>query len=610
MVKYSPGITTRFALVIVVLLPSLGALAWVGFQGLQSSHSALDSMYSDHLVTIRDVSALEISLDEAEQDGLQLIATGAPAARARLTVDLASRVVPEVDSEMGLVTGDTSDNRLEVTRRGVITAAWAKFQRLLIAGKLSTGSASTPDAGTNLLSSVFDPAIAAAKSLIATEEVEAVQAHEQAQAAYSSNIKWLLLTVALALLAAAGIVGWLIRSVLSRTLRYSAFAGELTRGNYSTRLEPDGNDELSALGRTLDDLAQRRQQDDLYDQRQFDFTDTLQVADSEQEAHELVKSHLERSVADCTVTILNRNNSADQLQAVTAVDPASPIRHGLESAKPRSCLAIRMTRPHHGAEGVDDLLKCGVCSPCGGETTCTPLLVGGEVIGSILANHPQPLNDQEQRSIRETVIQTAPVLGNLRNLAMAEMRAATDALTGLPNKRALQDTLKRMVAQASRQATPLAALMCDLDHFKGVNDLFGHAAGDAVLAAVAAVFSDTVRASDFAGRYGGEEFLILLPATPIEGALGIAERIRAGVAGLQVPGVEQRITLSIGIAMMPDQAYDAETLAQGADRALYAAKNGGRNRVEVFIPHTADQDVEALLSPAHSVESAVASNSH
>ncbi len=132
------------------------------------------------------------------------------------------------------------------------------------------------------------------------------------------------------------------------------------------------------------------------------------------------------------------------------------------------------------------------------------------------------------------VIQTAPILGNLRTLAMAEMRAATDALTGLPNKRALQDTVKRMVAQASRQGSPLAALMCDLDHFKTVNDLFGHASGDAVLAAVAAVFSDTVRSSDFGGRYGGEEFLVLLPSNGIEGALGIAERIRSGVAGRQV----------------------------------------------------------------------------
>jgi diguanylate cyclase (GGDEF)-like protein len=221
-----------------------------------------------------------------------------------------------------------------------------------------------------------------------------------------------------------------------------------------------------------------------------------------------------------------------------------------------------------------------VCSECPGSSTCTPFLVGGEVIGSVLITRAEPLDPEHQRRVRESVIQAAPVLANLRNLAIAEMRASTNSLTGLPNKRVLQDTVRRMAAQASRTIAPLAALFLDLDHFKQVNDVSGHARGDDVLAAVGAVMRSTLRGSDYAGRFGGEEFLILLPDTGLTGAVEFAERLRAAVAAISVSGVEQRITISIGVAVLPDHAGDADGLLRTADRALYAAKNNGRNRVE------------------------------
>ncbi len=144
------------------------------------------------------------------------------------------------------------------------------------------------------------------------------------------------------------------------------------------------------------------------------------------------------------------------------------------------------------------------------------------------------------RRIKTTVAQAAPVLANLRNLALAEFRANNDSLTGLPNKRATDDTLKRMVAQANRSIAPAGALMLDLDHFKQINDRFGHGKGDEVLAAVGAALPSCLRASDFAGRFGGEEFLILLPDTAVDGALQVAEKIRARIAAHQRPGRRAR----------------------------------------------------------------------
>ena len=204
----------------------------------------------------------------------------------------------------------------------------------------------------------------------------------------------------------------------------------------------------------------------------------------------------------------------------------------------------------------------------------------------------------EPARIREGVLESAPILGNLRNLAIAEVRAATDSLTGLPNRRALDDTLKRMVAQTSRALTPLAALMCDLDHFKEINDRFGHGRGDDVLAAVGAALSDSLRAGDFAGRYGGEEFLILLPGTGLEGAVEAAARLRASVSAIRVPVVDRHISLSVGIAVLPDHALDAQSLERAADRALYAAKKAGRDRAEIFsaTPDFVEPGVAAIMT--------------
>jgi diguanylate cyclase (GGDEF)-like protein len=209
-----------------------------------------------------------------------------------------------------------------------------------------------------------------------------------------------------------------------------------------------------------------------------------------------------------------------------------------------------------------------------------PSLVGGEVIGSVLVEHQGSLDGDDMRYLSATIAESAPIIANLRTLAVAELRAATDALTGLPNNRAVQETLRRKAAQAGRTATPLAALLFDLDHFKQVNDVHGHAKGDQVLAAVGDAASSAIRASDFVGRYGGEEFLALLPDTDREGAMRVAEKLRAAIAQLNVPGVTRKVTASFGVGVLPFDAVEPEQLLRVADRALYQAKGNGRDRVE------------------------------
>ena len=240
-------------------------------------------------------------------------------------------------------------------------------------------------------------------------------------------------------------------------------------------------------------------------QDQAEFAETLQIAGDEDEAHRLLQRHLERTLPATSAAVLNRNNSADRLEAVTPLPPASPLPATLRGAEPRSCLAVRSGRTHR-ENGGQALLACPVCAQLTGCSSCVPLTVGGEVIGSVLLSRPAPYSEAEEQQIRESVGQAAPVLANLRNLAVAEIRAATDGLTGLPNKRAVTDALKRTFAQAATTNAPLALILLDLDHFKQVNDQRGHAVGDQVLANVGATLRGVLRVRDFAGRNGGEEF--------------------------------------------------------------------------------------------------------
>ena len=238
---------------------------------------------------------------------------------------------------------------------------------------------------------------------------------------------------------------------------------------------------------------------------QHEFGEAMQVARSEAEAYDVLARHVDRVAGALHVTVLNRNNSADRLEPVTPLGDGSAIARGLEGASPDSCLAVRLARTHQRAADDQRLLSCEVCGRSAEQTTCVPSLVGGEVVGAVLIEHRGALEGERQQMIEQSVAEAAPVVANLRNLAIAELRAATDGLTGLPNQRAVHEMVKRAAALAGRTTSPLALVTFDLDHFKAINDTYGHGKGDDVLAAVGAVAASTVRAGDFVGRFGGEE---------------------------------------------------------------------------------------------------------
>jgi diguanylate cyclase (GGDEF)-like protein len=167
---------------------------------------------------------------------------------------------------------------------------------------------------------------------------------------------------------------------------------------------------------------------------------------------------------------------------------------------------------------------------------------------------------------------------------MLARESMIDGVTGLRTRRYVTEVLAIEVLRARRYRLPLAVLMADLDHFKRVNDRFGHPTGDAVLRFVSELLRRSLRASDVAGRFGGEEFLVILPQTDRDGAVTLAERWRQTLeeGSLHLPGGKRvRATVSVGVATFDARFERAEDLVRAADEALYAAKGAGRNRVEV-----------------------------
>jgi diguanylate cyclase (GGDEF)-like protein len=318
---------------------------------------------------------------------------------------------------------------------------------------------------------------------------------------------------------------------------------------------------------------------------QDELRELLQVSESEPESRMLLVRHIEKTFPGAAAAVMNRNNSDDRLEPTLGERARKTVLGRLEreQLRPRSCMAVRLSRPYVQQPADRPLMPCEVCGDVPGSVACEPLLVGGKVIGSVLVARERAFIKQQRDQLHEAVAQVAPILANQRNLALAETRAASDTLTGLPNRRSADEALKRMLAHGGRTLTPLALVLLDLDRFEHINDTYGHERGDLVLAMVGAVLRSVLRASDFAARFGGEEFIILLPDTDRSGALILAEKLRTAIANAEVAGVGS-VSASLGVAVMPDDAGDPEQLLRKADRALYVAKSGGRNRVETVVP--------------------------
>ncbi len=218
-----------------------------------------------------------------------------------------------------------------------------------------------------------------------------------------------------------------------------------------------------------------------------------------------------------------------------------------------------------------------------------PLILGERVLGvlSLSASNPDVFSESDLRVLESFATTTTAALQNAMLHAEVQKLALTDALTEVYNRRGLFEVGKREVERAHRFNRPLSAILVDVDHLKQINDTFGHAAGDESLRIVAERFRSSIREVDVLGRYGGDEFVFLLPETDLFTACGVAERIRQRVTEpMTLTGISANdnpvvMTISLGVANAVADTTDLESLLHRADAAAYEAKKNGRNRVEI-----------------------------
>lgn len=255
--------------------------------------------------------------------------------------------------------------------------------------------------------------------------------------------------------------------------------------------------------------------------------------------------------------------------------------------EPETCWALRQGRPHY-EPGDKTVPVCGHLEHKveDGVTLCIPMQALGETIGQVLigADSVDNLGPHESDVMRVVTEQISLAIANLKLQRVLKEQSIKDPLTKLFNRRYLEETLARECARAARNKLPMCVLIMDIDHFKKVNDTYGHDAGDAVLVSFAQLLTKKSRKEDIACRLGGEEFVLVFPSAGLELARTRAEEICAATREMKVKFQNAiiPITVSIGISLFPDHGEGTEELLQKADICLYKAKQSGRDRVIVY----------------------------
>ena len=370
-----------------------------------------------------------------------------------------------------------------------------------------------------------------------------------------------------------------------RTLEMEAANRELEKQIAErARAERELQQANASLERTVDRLAQRGRETTLLRQ----MGEMLQTCASSEEANQVVARYTQQLVPGHAgeLYVHDANDDTFEMQATWG---SSPPDHEVISAD--ACWALRRGKPYVIRGESSDIVCRHVPPPLPHFAVCVPLTAHGEVLG-LLHLRSTDAGNGDRDYLMQVSIQLAESIADYAALALADIKLRTslrtqaiqDPLTGLYNRRFMEETLQRETRLAERTAKPVGILMLDIDRFKAFNDANGHETGDALLKALGEVLKKQVRGSDVACRYGGEEFTIILHEATPEFSAQRAEQLRQSVSDIKLLHQGKSytgFTVSIGVASFPGHGATWEEVLRAADQALYAAKEQGRNRVIV-----------------------------
>ena len=340
---------------------------------------------------------------------------------------------------------------------------------------------------------------------------------------------------------------------------------------------------------TLSTINKRLEERNRQNSIMSEMRELLQSCSTIQEIPPIITVSITELLPNVDGALFLMNNSRTHLQSVARWGDF-PEEVDENIFEPDACWGLRRGRIHE----VEDVKIGPICPhlkhPPSAPYMCLPLIAKGDILG-LLHLRIKPSTSGEDRwntiaDLKETVVIFAEYLSlSIANIRLWERltdQSIRDPLTGLFNRRYMEETIQREILRAAQNQTKIGIIMADIDHFKNFNDTHGHKAGDELLIKLADFFKFEIRGSDIACRYGGEEFILILPGASTEGTYKRAEHLREEVKNLKVYFQDQllpSITLSMGIAIYPDHGIELNDLIQVADAALYKAKEQGRDRV-------------------------------
>jgi len=326
--------------------------------------------------------------------------------------------------------------------------------------------------------------------------------------------------------------------------------------------------------------------------------DLLQTCHTSEEAYQVVAHSSGLVFPEASGALYLRGASARQMEAVVSWGPMEGHLEGKRngdfaaesSFDPDQCWALRLGRTHSMGFGETALVCQHLANPTADSWLCVPLMTKGEALGIYHLRFEKLLSRQTGprcgvQELAQTVAEHISLaLGNLQLRETLRQQSTRDPLTGLFNRRHMEDSLEKELHRAERAGRPLGLILFDLDHFKRFNDAFGHDAGDYLLKELAARLTAHSRKEDIACRYGGEEFLLIMPEASLQTTQHRAEQLRAEIKRMnwECRGrLLGTVTLSCGVSAFPRHGRSPEALLHAADMALYQAKREGRDRIAV-----------------------------
>jgi diguanylate cyclase (GGDEF)-like protein len=330
----------------------------------------------------------------------------------------------------------------------------------------------------------------------------------------------------------------------------------------------------------------------------FGMASMLQSATDRDDANQVLRGKAQYLLTGFSGALYVFNNSRDRLDLSTCWGSVTP-KPQTDHIGPNDCWALKLGKPYvNGGRGS---LACQH-EALGSVVLEIPMAARGEIYGLLQITGDGVDAEERLEAIRPLAVALADAMSlSLSSSALRDQlrnQALRDGLTGLYNRRFLEEMLGRLTQEAGRRDVPISAVMIDLDHFKRLNDQYGHGAGDAVLREVARIVMASLRVTDIACRYGGEELLVLLPDCPLDKAVEAADRLRLQIESLTNVANGQSVTASFGVACTPDTTLQPNELVPTADAALYQAKRLGRNRVEAAVRRTPASSRVSLVTPA------------